>query len=541
MTSREEGAQLILDGHEPEAGSRCGCLMCRIEHADDAEGGGRDVLNSNVAPQIAALNEHVDTPDAAEGTWAEAIAWGTKIDVSGSRTLSYYFSETGERWDGLNTFTWYDYEKDAMRDALDAWADVTNIQFEETANDSSADLVFGLTPASSWLGYYNPPGTSGGGIGMFNYLGYGWDENALEQGGFGFITLIHELGHALGLAHPHDTGGTSTVAPGVRSAFQDYGKHDLNQGIYTTMSYNDGWAERPTPSKDYGYQGTPMPFDIHVIQELYGARDARTGDSIYRLPDSNGEGTFFSTIWDTGGSDVISNGGSDRDTVIDLRDATLKNAPGGGGYVSAADGIYGGFLIAHGVMIEHAKGGGGNDSLVGNEAHNTLTGRGGKDTLLGRTGQDTLTGDGGGDLLRGGKGADDLKGGSGADETRGGRGEDRLEGGDGDDAVFGGRGADRLFGQGGDDVLTGGAGGDDLTGGGGADRFRFGKGFGNDTITDFQDGRDVLDLRLLSKTSKISDLVIRDRGADVLIKTDHGTILLEDLDRSDLGDSDFLF
>ena len=43
----------------------------------------------------------------------------------------------------------------------------------------------------------------------------------LEQGGFGFITIIHELGHALGLAHPHDKGGSSSVFPGVGSTLSE--------------------------------------------------------------------------------------------------------------------------------------------------------------------------------------------------------------------------------------------------------------------------------------------------------------------------------
>jgi hypothetical protein len=40
--------------------------------------------------------------------------------------------------------------------------------------------------------------------------------------------LLHELGHALGLAHPHDGGPApdATLFPGVTAAFGDYGDYN---------------------------------------------------------------------------------------------------------------------------------------------------------------------------------------------------------------------------------------------------------------------------------------------------------------------------
>src|SRR6185295_5886453 len=68
-------------------------------------------------------------------------------------------------------------------------------------------------------------------------------------GSFGFMLFAHEFGHALGLAHPHDGGSEDgQVFPGVThgddAAFGDYA---LNQGIWTVMSYNDGWANNRPP------------------------------------------------------------------------------------------------------------------------------------------------------------------------------------------------------------------------------------------------------------------------------------------------------
>jgi Ca2+-binding RTX toxin-like protein len=57
----------------------------------------------------------------------------------------------------------------------------------------------------------------------------------------------------------------------------------------------------------------------------------------------------------------------------------------------------------------------------------------------------------------------------------------------------GGNGNDTLIGGSGNDTLVGGGGNDTMTGGAGADTFKFSDGFGNDTITDFEDGVDTLE------------------------------------------------
>src|SRR6185295_9598406 len=77
-----------------------------------------------------------------------------------------------------------------------------------------------------------------------------------------------------------------------------------------------------------------------------------------------------------------------RDAHIDLRPATLQYENGGGGWVSYAYGIYGGFTIANGVTIENATGGDGNDVLIGNDAANVLQGAGGTDQAIGGKGND---------------------------------------------------------------------------------------------------------------------------------------------------------
>ena len=327
----------------------------------------------------------------------------------------------------------------------------------------------------------SPPNEPNEGQAEFNAGDARWTQEGVSQGGFYFSTLLHEFGHGHGMAHPHDNGGHSTVMHGagpsddpVEGAIGgQLGDYDLSQQVFTVMSYNDGWQTSPygMPSSGdilaqnadpFGWQGTLAALDIAVIQDKYGVNEEyNAGANIYTMKDVNAPGTFYSTIWDGGGTDEIRYTGA-RDANIDLRAATLQYEEGGGGWVNYATGIYGGYTIANGVVIENGTTGSGNDSLRGNEANNTLRGNAGNDIIGGFGGNDRL------------------EGGAGDDSLDGGMGNDNLIGGDGNDSLTDTGGAvEQLYGQNGDDLLSitraaGGTGNFVLDGGAGADRFVLG-------------------------------------------------------------------
>ncbi len=103
---------------------------------------------------------------------------------------------------------------------------------------------------------------------------------------------------------------------------------------------------------------------------------------------------------------------------------------------------------------------------------------------------------------------------------------------------------DDFVGGDGDDTIEGGDTDDTMTGGTGADIFVFVPGHGNDTVTDFTDGEDMIDLSAFSSISGFGDLTATADGNDVRIDLSAhggGTITLQDSALDNLDATDFVF
>ena len=128
-----------------------------------------------------------------------------------------------------------------------------------------------------------------------------------------------------------------------------------------------------------------------------------------------------------------------------------------------------------------------------------------------------------------------------ADSITGDGQDNRLEGLDGDDELFGGGGEDSLLGGGGEDTLESGDGDDALTGGGESDIFVFLDGTDDDSVTDFEDGSDLLDVSAFFGDAADAVAAARQDGADTVIDLDNNdSVRLVGVDLGQIDETDFL-
>ncbi len=279
----------------------------------------------------------------------------------------------------------------AAMTAMANFADVAQITFvrADAAQDGAQLLLGGYTSATDGAGAHaNLPGDTAdaGDIWINTHHVSG---TSLPTGSYGYFILLHELGHALGLDHP----GDYNAAPGGMITYADAAQFMQDSQQFTVMSY---FAATVTEaSAPPTYPDTLMMYDILAIQALYGVNLAmRSGDDTYGFGSDLGGAYDFTVnrdpllcIWDGGGIDTLNLSRFDAAQRIDLR----------AGAFSDVGGFRGNLSIAPGVVIEHALGGRGGDSLKGNAAANGLRGGRGQDTLSGGAGRDRLTGDAGAD------------------------------------------------------------------------------------------------------------------------------------------------
>ena len=382
---------------------------------------------------------------------------------------------------------------------------LTGLNFTQVTDSdqftNNATILFGNYRSNDGAGAYAYfPGSSStssvSGDVWMNTTAVSTTNNAV--GTYSYFTILHEIGHALGLAHP----GTYNVTPGQSFSYSGSALYQQDTHQYTVMSYfdesNTGASIAGSGNWSTRYPDTLLLHDLLALHQLYGADTGyNSGDTVYGYNATFGGSVYdftwntdpFLTIYDGNGFDWLDLSGYGDGQVINLNQGSFSDVMGYRGTVS----------IAIGAVIEGARGGAGDDQITGNDSFNTLFGNAGADRLLGLARSDTILGGSGNDTIIGGLGFDRLYGEDGDDVIFGNYGYDEMRGNKGNDTLSGGDGNDRLFGDIGFDLLEGGNGDDWLFGGSNADTLRGNA--GNDTLlgeteTDRLEGgfgNDVLD------------------------------------------------
>ncbi len=323
--------------------------------------------------------------------FGEGVILSYSIPQGSAYWVADYAGGEPDSWSALNTS-----QINSFHQTLDAWAEVADITFNQVEDAETygvirvafSQVVTDNPTAAAWAYIPGEPEESGD-IWLDRFSG-----GTYQPGSFGYTTLLHEIGHALGLAHPFESKKNND------SLLSD--EEDSTQ--YTVMSNTDyegaGYTFTQTGENSYSWYTvqptTPMLYDLLAMQYLYGPNlTTRTGDDTYVFSNSQAE---LRTIWDAGGIDTLDLSNQSTDLQVDLNDGRFSSigiketwdSKQGVVVSSAADNI----AIAYDTFIENIIGGSGNDRLTGNEFNNQLRGGLGNNILIGGQGTDTAIFDG---------------------------------------------------------------------------------------------------------------------------------------------------
>ena len=292
-------------------------------------------------------------------------------------------------------------QKAMAAEAFGLWDDVMASSLQQVAAGSNITFSYSSTTNDSTYTSTSAASNGAGHLALSTaniWLASGWTSQntdaSVRPGQFGFMTYLHEIGHALGLNHPGPYNGSATYSADAVYA-QDTER-------YSVMSYFDANADGSNANwkgqdGQWYHAQTPMLDDVATLQKIYGADlTTRGGDTVYGFHSTAGRAVFdfaqnlhpIETIWDAGGKDTIDLSGYAMAERLDLH----------GGAFSDVGGMIKNFAIAFGAKIENGIGGSGNDTLLGNGLANRLTGGAGNDRFTGGAGNDVLVGGSGTDI-----------------------------------------------------------------------------------------------------------------------------------------------
>ncbi len=327
-------------------------------------------------PNITGINQIDSLLVGAENRWNAGQPAGTPVSVTfsfASELPSYADADDPEN-QGFSPFN--AEQQDAARAVLARIASEYNITFVEVSDSASeyGQMRFSNNNQGEVSsGYATPPFAASDDNSGDIYMSNADQDNLsnITLGTRAWSTLVHEIGHAIGLKHPGNYNAGSEGAaedPPFLSATEDH-------VWYTIMSY----VEAPQ-SQERSWFGI---LDVAVLTYLYGKKAIATGNDTYTYTDVSGN--QLALIDDSDGTDTI-------DLSQITIGATLDMNPGAFSSIGRAIDnslAVNALTIGNNVVIENAVGTSANDTITGNDASNQLRGGAGDDTLVGGAGIDT--------------------------------------------------------------------------------------------------------------------------------------------------------
>jgi len=392
--------------------------------------------------------------------------------LSGYIRVSVSDSFTNDVSSGPSDWNWSKTQLDNINAILDMYSQFANLSFSSVVDYDVYEGNALVTPAVvgkanlsdiniNWLNRKDltySGASSGNTDKAFGYVG-GAGDIALNQATTKFQgdyslgsyshaaqTLIHELGHSLGLSHPHSSfkNGVPVITADYAATqflgfdtlgFKISSAMDMYKEYFSVMSYDD------QNYSAYLHAYTPMILDVIALQQAYGEGKGTSGsgnDTIVAGTDG------YRTYFDKGGIDTIDLSQYTQGAYLNMG----TSITGAGHMVGVAMSYYDGVntIVKDGDPVslrwlygeyENATGSANDDLIAGNSLANNIKGGNGNDFIGGQGGDDVMAGDTGNDSLEGGAGNDTLLGGD---------GDDRFDwlaySRDGNDLMMGGKGND---------------------------------------------------------------------------------------------------